>query len=173
MLPAVERGVLLVPSQRATIWLPQKSPSMPAAVPIASLMDSLQELLFQRVPDIVHADVQHVKWHFNPLCQACSFRADCKSAAVKAGRLGTIPNLSISDATALEAFLPPHSVEIEELDKLLSHHRRMHAIEVANPALAERIRKIFGPPLKTEAGKQINASSAVIRAARSGKAHVS
>ncbi|KAH7104745.1 P-loop containing nucleoside triphosphate hydrolase protein [Auriculariales sp. MPI-PUGE-AT-0066] len=154
-------------SDVASIWLPPLG-SKPQIIPLAHIYDALDELIFRRLPSIVHGMESQVKWHFNPLCQSCAWNPRCRSNTIKQGRLGVIPNIPPDEAAVIRDVLlaTSSSTDIEDLDKLFSNPSRVDRLKREQPATFRKLKKRFA------LDRTSSSSSAVITAARTGQATV-
>ena len=77
MLPEELDGVRFM-SDTASIWLPPLGSSL-QSIPLAHIFSALEDLIFRRLPEIVHGPEAKVQWHFNPLCSSCPWMQRCKT----------------------------------------------------------------------------------------------
>jgi hypothetical protein len=171
----------------AAVWLPPSggfectNPSFTdlKTVSASHLSDSLSSLLFQKIPQILALPRNKVEWHYNPLCRHCPYDADCRSRALREGKLGSIPNISLDDAKSITSLLDmsrggsgsggkqsrSHELtDIEDLHELLGDKNRMAVLHGALPSTMKKVKRILGISAKknTESAQ----SSAAVEAAR-------
>jgi len=176
-VPPVGRGSPeILPSDKASIWLPNPGSedeiSMPVSTPISLLLPPLRTFLFKTLPQILKLPRDQVEWTLNPSCQGCEFVDSCRGATVKNGRLGMIPNLSVSDVrfiwevVGIAADGGFHSssgqlTDIEELDSLIKS-AGMEKLERTYAPTVKRFQKLLCVQ-KTSTGRW----SPLLEAARS------
>ncbi|KAI8921333.1 hypothetical protein DFJ77DRAFT_545863 [Powellomyces hirtus] len=116
-------GSVWIPPSDATVITAAETPSLTGEFSLPMLRPLLENFLFEEVPRTLSKPVTKVPWHFNPLCRGCDFVNRCAGETVKEGRLGNIPNLSISDHT----FLKDVAVGSGGLTDLEDLHRLVHS----------------------------------------------
>ncbi|EJD55311.1 P-loop containing nucleoside triphosphate hydrolase protein [Auricularia subglabra TFB-10046 SS5] len=160
LLPEQYAGVHIVAASVASVWMPPLD-SRPQSVPLSLLLGALDDLVFRRLPAIVHADRRDVSWHFNPLCSSCPWMKMCRANTVRQGRLGNIPNISPDEASLILGLLPADrsGTDIEELDKLFRQPGVVSALERERPTTIKKVKK----RLALDSGRT---SSSVLEAAR-------
>ncbi|KAG6850866.1 hypothetical protein H0H93_007484 [Arthromyces matolae] len=173
------------PEGSAGIWLPpsegfeKSEPSFEdlKSINYALLSSSLDQFFFDKLPDIISASIDDVRWHYNPQCQSCPYEHDCKSKAQAEGRLGSMANISMDDAQTLRRLLrlasqnvktdtPPVS-DIEDLHRLVAGPKKLEQLSVPFPSLIRQSKRILGLPKKGG-----NRESPVVEAARSRSSQV-
>lgn len=149
----------------AAIWLP---PSDDRAISLANLKaidtsllaPSMDYFLFTKLPGIVYSRREKMDWHYNPLCRPCPYNESCREVAVKEGKIGNIPNVSLEDAQALKTLLNittplrasrANIPDIEELYQLVSTPPGIKSISVKSPIIVKRVRRVLALPLKGQA----------------------
>jgi hypothetical protein len=149
----------IVPSEQASIWLPNTDDDdddapTPVSTPISLLLPPLRTFLFKTLPNILQLPRNQVEWHLNPSCHGCEFIDRCKESTVKSGRVGMIPNLSVSDVRfirevmgiAADQGLTPSSgrlTDIEELDSLVKSSG-MDKLERTYAPTSKRFQRLLG-----------------------------
>lgn len=161
LLPAQHAGVHIVAGSVASVWMPPLE-SRPQSVPLSLLLGALDDLVFRRLPAIVHAERRDVSWHFNPLCASCPWMKTCRANTIRQGKLGNIPNISPDEATLILGLLPAErrGTDIEDLDKLFKQPDAVSVLERERPTTIKKVKK----RLALDSGR---ASSSVLDAARS------
>ena len=96
-------GTTLVPSGFASVWLSPpdgNNPDSPGLIPtrLSLLLAPLKTFLFKTLPKILSLPPHRVEWFLNPLCRGCEFEEKCTVTTIAEKRLGSIPNLSTSEA---------------------------------------------------------------------------
>ncbi|RDB25120.1 hypothetical protein Hypma_007621 [Hypsizygus marmoreus] len=150
----------------AAVWLPPPEgfknclPSFNdlKAIKTTLLSTSLDEFLFERLPNIISVPREEVKWHYNPLCHNCPYEYDCKVKALHQGELGAIPNISLDEARTLKGLLRIASssltdtdaklTDIEDLHDLIAHPVKLENIAKRFPSTVKRSRRILALPKK-------------------------
>jgi hypothetical protein len=176
----------------AAVWLPSPlddgyqgaSLSFPGlkSINASHLSDLRDEFLFRQLPQLLLRPLMDVEWHYNPLCRHCPYDADCRSRAVSKGTLGSIPNISLDDATSLETLLersrrvrgPSHARElkdIEELQELFLDQSRVAVLRRSLPSTMKKAERILGISPKKNAERVHK--SAVVEAAITNTIQVS
>ena len=124
-------------------------------VQVSLLAPSIDRFLFERLPKLLALQRESVDWHFNPLCQGCKFSSGCREASIEEGRLGSMPNISITDARALQELLNSAastldqsfvSSDIEDLCQLVSSPSAFTTLEKQFPVLVKKGRRILRLP---------------------------
>lgn len=121
------------------------------------LSDSLKTFLYHRLPKILSLPRDEVKWHFNPLCRTCPFEPECRARAIREQTLGSMPNISLHQATVLESLLaisrdheieprPKPITDIEDLHVLFADRPKLSALERAFPSTLRKSKRILGLP---------------------------
>jgi hypothetical protein len=151
------------------------------SINLSLLSDSLKRFIFRKLPQIITARRENVKWHYNPLCRSCPYDRECRSDTVRDGRLGAIPNISLEDAKDLGNLLVGSRGlggqklsrglnDIEDLHMLISNQARFHAVEESFPGTTRKAKRILGLPLRKISGAQ--PVSAAVEAARTNTIQV-
>ncbi|KDQ50871.1 hypothetical protein JAAARDRAFT_211450 [Jaapia argillacea MUCL 33604] len=177
------------PSSTAGIWLPPPSfspssstsiNSLPpiSRIPLSLLSPSLTPFLFTTLPRILSTPYSSVTWHFNPLCESCPFETRCRERVGREGKIGVIPNVSLSDAKVVEGLVglakrrfeveggvgkgKETNTDIEEIHLLLGDERQMEDMDKRYPSTMRKARRILGvPPRKGRQEKAGGYSPAV------------
>lgn len=149
----------IIPSNQASIWLPGSEEddelSKPVSTPISLLLPPLRTFLFKTLPQVLKLPRDQVEWHLNPSCQGCEFFTSCKQATIEDGRLGLIPNLSVSEARFIrevmgiaveQGFMPASTgqlTDIEEMDSLVKNNG-IERLEKTYTPTAKRFQRLLG-----------------------------
>ncbi|KAJ8463776.1 hypothetical protein ONZ45_g17464 [Pleurotus djamor] len=140
----------------AAIWLSSSTgqPSFGDLRPVALslLAPSLHSFLFGRLPRLLVQPKDEVEWHYNPLCRNCPYESECRGTSLMEGTLGTVPNISHTEAHAVRTLLnlsrgptPDAGIsDIEELHGLFADASRWKTLESTYPATFNKARKILG-----------------------------
>jgi hypothetical protein len=166
----------------AAVWLPSPldveyegaSSLLPGlkSLDVSHLSDSLDNFLFHQLPQLLLRPQKDVKWHSNPLCRDCPCDANCRFRAVSEGTLGSIPNISLDDASSLATLLDlSHArklTDIEELHELFLDQGRVAVLQQSLPSAMKKAERILGISPKKKMEK-----SAVIEAAKTNTIQVS
>ncbi|KIM22774.1 hypothetical protein M408DRAFT_279472 [Serendipita vermifera MAFF 305830] len=154
----VPKRIRIVPSIHASIWMPSAEGeefSVPVSTPVSLLLPPLRTFLFKTLPEqILNLQREQVEWHLNPSCQGCEFFDSCKTSTTEDGRLGMIPNLSVSEARFIRevvdisvhhGLLPAKNrlTDIEELDSLVKKEG-IDKLEKTYAATAKRFQRLLG-----------------------------
>jgi hypothetical protein len=124
---------------------------------------------------------QDVQWHYNPLCRNCPYDAECRSRAIREGKIGSMPNISLDQAAVIENLLRasrrldnPSSAplsDIEDLHTLIADQTKFKALEASFPGTTKRAKRILGLPPRTR--PSVVVTSAAVEARRSNTVQVS
>jgi hypothetical protein len=171
----------------ASIWLPpypnplvsSPEPSFTDIKPNLTRLLSvpLDEFLFKRLPTLLNAPFNEVKWHYNVLCQGCPFENECSERSVREGKVGAMSGISIQDAQVLEDFInmtdvrkdSPELTDIECLDQIVRSKHLMARFRRTHPSIVKKSERILKIPKRRSEG----AFSAVIDAAKTRTLRVS
>ncbi|KAG6855670.1 hypothetical protein H0H87_012265, partial [Tephrocybe sp. NHM501043] len=165
----------------AAVWLPppegfdKSAPSFEhiKSIETALLTSSLDKFFFDKLPDIISAPIEDIKWHYNPQCRGCPYEVDCKAKAVANGELGSMPSISLEDAKTLKGLLrvaadsaeqvvqPQPLTDIEDLHKLFAEPAKLEKLASQFPTMVKRSKRILALPKK--GGQQ---ASPVVEASR-------
>lgn len=128
----------------------------------------MDSFLFSMIPRVLRLSADNVPWHYNSVCEHCTWRNPCRQRTEIEGTVSMIPDLNIEDAGFLREVirLRPKGdmTDIEELDTLVNGGLRV--VEQTYPSTATRFRKLMGLK-RREIG-----SSPVIEAVKTKKPQV-
>ncbi|TFK23145.1 hypothetical protein FA15DRAFT_670751 [Coprinopsis marcescibilis] len=153
-------------------------------IQLSLLRPSLDAFLFDRLPRLLSLPKGDVRWHFNPLCSGCNFKEECKSVTIKEGRLGSMPNISISDARTLHELLdighqifpdlpaPGSTTDIEDLHLLLSKEGRITRLEQHSPITMKKVKGMLSLPKRRNRNSRPKKSGPVLDATRNNSIRV-
>jgi hypothetical protein len=175
-------------SDEAIIWLspaagfdsadPSTNDRKPLSLELAS--DSMQQLLFHKLPHILRLPPESVPWHYNPLCRSCPFDSQCRSRALQERKIGSMPNITTEQANILDKLLrssheqdpraSENVTEIEDLDQLIRNGPKLQSLEVSVPSTIRKAKRILGIPSGHRTKHPI--SSPIVNAAKTRKIQV-
>ncbi|KAF6763028.1 hypothetical protein DFP72DRAFT_986801 [Ephemerocybe angulata] len=172
--PSGEGGIWLPPDEGFNVVPPSISDIKSIEIPLLSR--SLDSFLFERLPRLLSLPRDSVRWHFNPLCQGCKYNPECRSLAIESGRLGSMPNISISDAKTLQELLDlteqgfpdftRSSSDIEDLHQVVTNSEALSLLDQHFPIVAKKGKRIIGVRRKTLSDRQSAVTSSVLESAR-------
>ncbi|KAJ3045110.1 hypothetical protein HDV00_011835 [Rhizophlyctis rosea] len=140
------------------VWIPEPG-IIPTDVPVPNnifpiplLRPMLETLLFRDLSRILSADLQSVRWHYNPLCAGCEYSTRCRSETISGQTISNIPHLSFGDhrfITQILAYCRQQNksaigTDLEDLHMMVhpgmgSGTSRLEALASCMPATAERV----------------------------------
>ncbi|KIK67555.1 hypothetical protein GYMLUDRAFT_37712 [Collybiopsis luxurians FD-317 M1] len=177
-------------SNAAAIWLPPEDgfdknpPSFDDLKTIETSLLSfpLDDFLFRRLPEILSLPRKEVLWHYNPLCHGCPFSKDCKQKALNQGELGSMSNISITEAKLLRNLLQMWKdlgtnvskgvSDIEDLCLLLQDRAGMTKISKSYPVTLRKAKRILALPARDRSSSKLASRSPVLQAVREGQIQV-
>jgi len=171
-------GPTLIPSEFASIWLPppdgnnpEHSPN-PVPTPLSLLLGPLKTFLFKTLPTVLSLPPRRVEWLLNPLCRGCEFEETCTATTKAEKRLGSIPNLSISEARMIREVMDisksqEKKPDLEDLEDIIGGPR-LRRINESYENTGKKFQKLFD--VRVVGGKP---RSTLLEAAISGQPKVS
>jgi len=106
----------------------------------------MDSFLFSMIPKIIRLRAEEVPWHYNSVCQHCSWQNSCRQRTEQEGTVSMIPDLSIEDAGFLREVIKLRAngnmTDIEEMDSLVKSG--LSIVEQSYPSTATRFRGLMG-----------------------------
>jgi hypothetical protein len=170
-------GPTLVPSEFASIWLSPSDgddPDSPGLKPtsLSLLLPPLKIFLFKDLPKMLSSPPHRVEWLLNPLCRGCEFEKQCTTITKAEKRLGSFPDLSISEARFIREVMYIHKgqekiSELEDLEDIIGGPR-LTRINESYPSTGKKLQRLLD--VRIVDGKP---RSTLLEAAASGRPKVS